>query len=355
MSENDRYSLNQLLALCSVAVLTPALRLLPTQSARLAGRGGWLSVLLALPAAAAYGLLLWRFAARRREGESLSALWKRAAGARTGTLLLALCGLWLSFYAGFSLRAGAERLITTVYPTGRRAVFVLTLGLPAACAAAGPARTLARMGKLVLPMLVGVIVLTLLFAVPELRTENLLPLTMHDAPTLLRGAVPTLGVALLALTLLFFLSDRLSSPGRYRAVALRIALMGLLMSLLVAAVTGAFGHELAASLTRPYFSLVRELVFFRSLERMEAFVVTFWLFSDFLLAAALLNGARRCFGGGTRPALLCGFAAIALGCLLAPESESYAALSERWVPALNFLFCLLPPGVFGLGLLRKRI
>ena len=159
MSENDRYSLNQLLALCSVAVLTPALRLLPTQSARLAGRGGWLSVLLALPAAAAYGLLLWRFAARRREGESLSALWKRAAGARTGTLLLALCGLWLTFYAGFSLRAGAERLITTVYPTGRRAVFVLTLGLPAACAAAGPARTLARMGKLVLPMLVGVIVL----------------------------------------------------------------------------------------------------------------------------------------------------------------------------------------------------
>ena len=62
------YTLGQLLALCSVMALTPALRLLPGASAALAGRGAWLSILLALPAAVAYGAFLGRFGQRRREG-----------------------------------------------------------------------------------------------------------------------------------------------------------------------------------------------------------------------------------------------------------------------------------------------
>lgn len=359
MKRDDSYSLGQLLALCTVAVLTPALRLLPSETARLAGRGGWFSVLLALPAAAAYGWILRAFAGKRREGESLASLWRRAAGERAGALLLALTGLWLLFYAGFSLRAGAERLVTTVYPAGKRAVFALSMGLIAALAGAGGARALARMAKLVLPLLIGAIALTLAFAVPEIHADNLLPLAARDAPALLRGALPTLDAAGLALTLLFFLSDGLSGPAPYRAVAARIALLGSLMSALVAAVTGVFGHELSAALTRPFFSLVRNLVFFRSLERIEALVVTLWLFSDFLLVAALLNGARRCLrpllGERVPLAPLCALASLFLGVLLAPDAQSYARLSLRWIPALNFGFCLLPPGIFALGALRKKL
>lgn len=360
MKSADRFSLNQLLALCSVTALTPALRVLPSASAKLAGRGGWLSVLLALPAAALYGLFLWRFSQKRREGESLPELWQRAAGPRVGALLLALCGLWLLLYAGFTLRAGAERLVTTVYPRAERPMFALPLGLLAAVAAAGQARTLARMAKLVLPLMVGIIGLTLLFSLPELRADNLLPLTGRDALPLLRGALPTLDVAALILTLLFFLSEHLTGEGVYRSVALRILLLGGLMALLVAAVLGSFGHELTASLTRPYFSLVRNLVFFRTLERVEALVVTLWLFADFLLSAALLLIARRCLspllGESRLLAAACGAAALALACFLAPDAASYARLSELWIPAANAAVCfLLIPGVYLAGRLRRRL
>ena len=190
MKSSDRFTLGQLLALCSVMALTPALRLLPGASAALAGRGGWLSVLLALPAAIAYGAFLWHFGQQRREGESLPALWQRAAGERVGAALLMLCGLWLLFYAGFTLRDSAQRLIDTVYPHADRRLFVLPLGLAAAVAGAGEARRLVRCAKMLLPLLVGAIALTLLFALPELHSDNLLPLAGQDALPVLKAVFP---------------------------------------------------------------------------------------------------------------------------------------------------------------------
>ncbi len=360
MKSSDRFTLGQLLALCSVMALTPALRLLPGASAALAGRGGWLSVLLALPAAIAYGAFLWHFGQQRREGESLPALWQRAAGERVGAALLMLCGLWLLFYAGFTLRDSAQRLIDTVYPHADRRLFVLPLGLAAAVAGAGEARRLVRCAKMLLPLLVGAIALTLLFALPELHSDNLLPLAGQDALPVLKGALPTLDVAALILVLLFFLSDRLIGEGRYRSVAGRIALLGTLMAALTAAVIGAFGHELSARLTQPYFSLVRNLVFFHSLERIEALLVALWIFSDFLLTAALLLVVRRCLAPlcGEKPWLgaAIGAPALLIGCLLAPEAAAFERLSSRWIPVANAAVCLLLiPGVYVLGKLRKRL
>lgn len=359
MKNTHSCSLGQLLALCSVCALTPALRLLPSGSAVLAGRGGWLSVLLALPLAVAYAAFLWHFAQRRQAGESPQKLWLRAAGPGPGRVLLALIALWLLFYAAFTLRDAARRLIGTVYPHADRRSFILPLGLAAGAAGAGDLRRLARTARLVLPLMVGAIALTLLFSLPSLRADNLFPPAGRDLRPLLRGALPTLDVAGLVLVLLFFFSGDLAPGGRFRQIALRIALLGALMAALTAAVIGAFGHELTARLAQPYFSLVRDLVFFRSLERMEALLVALWIFSDFLLTASLLLAARRCLsaaGAELRPAWLPAAPVLLLACLLAPEAERFALLSQRWVPLSNALVCLLlVPGVYLLGRLRRKI
>ena len=46
---NDRISLRQLLTLTFAALLSPAIRILPGRTARIAGEGGWLAALAALP------------------------------------------------------------------------------------------------------------------------------------------------------------------------------------------------------------------------------------------------------------------------------------------------------------------
>ena len=86
--------------------------------------------------------------------------------------------------------------------------------------------------------------------------------------------------------------------------------MLLMVTAVSLAVLGNFGAELTARLTRPFFSLVRNLEFFGSLERIEALVVTLWVFPDFLLVSALLYTAqhilRLCFDlDPSRPRGIC--------------------------------------------------
>ena len=360
-------SRRQLFSLGAVIALVPTLRLFPSQTALLAGRGAWLTPLLALPL-----LLLWawgmsRLLDERLEGEQLPDLLLRLAG-RGGKAALALLSLWTLLYAAFVLRSGADRLVGTVYPGASPAVFAQLMGLVAAWAAYSTPRALARMGRMLLPLLMGVLLLLLGFAAFSADVDNLLPLgPEHLLPTL-QGAVVPLDVLTGAGTALCFLAGGLKKDGRplFPALAIWVAALAALLTLLSAAVTGVFGAELAASLARPFFVLVRTLVFFRTVERVEALVVMLWVFPDFLMAALFLYTAqyslRLLFGfrpdGGMHPrfdftngrwfVLLCGAAATVGGMLLAPTPAALERWSVVYVPALNlaFVFGLLPAVYF---------
>ncbi len=372
MKAADRYDRGQLLSLCAVLLLSPALRFCPTASITAAGRAAWLSPLAALPPLLLYALFLRRFLALRREGEGLSELCARALGEKAARVFLLLSALWFSFYAGFVVRAGAERFITTIYPHSGPAVFVVVLSLLSALAALGPARSLVRTAKLVLPLLTGALALILFTALFSAKPENLFPVTFSDLPQLLRGALPTLDV-LLGVTVLF---GFLCAPTEVRRAGAATRLVGavVFLSLLDAAILGSFGAELSARLTRPFFSLVRNLVFFRSVERVEALMVTLWVFPDFLLAAAALFAAQLCL----RRALgkeavwrgdaifslrrgrwlipVCALLALAAALWAAPDEKSFLFLSSRLIPALNLSYALLAlPFVYVVGKRTGRL
>ena len=349
----------QLYSLGALVFLTPALRLFPSQAAALAGRGGWLTPLTALPLLLVYARFLTELLSLRREGESLPDLISRAAGAPG----LALCALWLLLYGAFVLRSGADRFVGTVYPRAAPSVFSAVMGLLALAGALAGFRTLARLGRMLLPLLAGVLLLLLLIALPGARLDNLWPLHPADLPGLVRGAlVPTDLVAGTAAALCFVPCARRAERGGQRARSLwMLGLCGLL-TLLALTVTGRFGHELAAELSRPFFVLVRTLRIFRTLERFEALVVMLWIFPDFLMAALYLWAGRQALGlllagkelGPRRfgPAedtargltWVCGAAVIGLGLVLAPDSGSLERWSRTLIPAINlvFSFGLLP-------------
>ena len=136
------------------------------------------------------------------------------------------------------------------------------------------------------------------------------------------------------------------------------------------AIQGRFGAALSARLTAPFFALVRNQVFFRSLERLEALVVALWIFPDFLLTGMTLQAAQLCLRTalGTPPTAgerrfslqngrwliwLCGASAIALGLTLVPDPAALLLWSRRVIPAGSLLVSLvLLPGL--LALCRRR-
>ena len=368
MKQDRSLSANQLAALGFVLMLSPALRLFPSAAAQSAGRAAPLAALLALPPAALYLYLGCRAAALRREGEGLCALIARALPGRGGRMALLALWLWLCVYAGFVLRSGADRFIVAVYPEAPAAFFVLTMAAAALAAAFAPYRDAARTAKLVLPAVGGVLALVLLSSLGELRAVNLLPLRPESAAGLVRGAVSGLDVLLWAIGApAFALGETAKGPAPYPRLLGALALGCAALVFMSAAVVGSFGAPLAASLSWPFFSLVRNLVFFRSVERVEALVVALWVFPDFLIEALFLRAARRALAlslgrrwplfSGTRSAsALCAGAAAAFALLAAPDGRTLSLLSGTIIPGASRFFALVFfPALLGLGRLRGRI
>lgn len=367
MHKDDIFSRRQLFALGAAAALSPALRLYPALSVRLAGRGAWLSALCCLPPLLLYAFLCSRLAAARREGEGLGELALRCLGDEAGRALLLLLGLWLLVYAGFALRAAADRFVVSLFPRSAPGFFVVTLGLAALRAAQGSPRALARMARMLFPLLMGVILLLLLCSLRQAEPENLLPLTEADALPVLFGALPVGEVLLFALFAPgFLLGGVKKEPGGLGELALWLSGMCLLLTAICAAVLGCFGAEITEKLSLPFFTLVRNLVFFRSLERVEALVVSLWLFPDFLLCSLTLFSAGHCLRlalGGKLPILsdgrgifwLSATAAIALGLWMAPNAAWLTRWSERIVPIGQGAAALIVPIIYMVGKGKHRL
>ncbi len=372
MINQDPYPGRQLRSLTAAALLGPITRLIPGSAAVLGGKTAWAGPLAALPFLLTYAWLLSRLRRRLSPGEGLPELALRQFGPRRGRLPLLLPGGWLLLYCAFLLRSGAERLQVTCYPRTSPTFFVVCLGLLATLAALGSFRSLLRLGRMVEPLLLGVLLLILLSAFSSLDPTELLPLSLQDAPALLCSAFPSLDLIGFALALLSMFPQA-GEVGGFRRTGLWTCGLCLLLTALGAAVQGRLGASLSARFAVPFFALVRNLVFFRSLERVEAMVAGLWILPEFLLGGICLHGAQRCLrlalsdppqdgvrrldlGKGRGLIWLCGGIAIGLGLLLGRDPVRLLLWSRTIIPWLNLAASfLLIPGLFLLGKRKKKL
>ena len=201
--------------------------------------------------------------------------------------------------------------------------------------------------------------------VQKMRKDAVKP---PEAAGLARGVLAALDLLLGGVfvgTLLLSELERGSfSPGRG---FLSLSAFALVLGLLSAELIGCFGSALTARLAWPFFSLVRNLVFFRSIERIEALVVALWVFPDFLIVALFLRQGARCVTAslgarwGTLRAFpaalgLCALAALVFALTAAPDGETLQRLSRTLIPAGNLLVMLLFfPAILGAGLRSGRL
>ena len=375
MNKLTQISRRQLFALATLMLLVPSLRLFITAATDYAGRAVWLTALLAALPMLIYMHFISDLMDCRREGENIQELMLRCLGQKLGRAALALTAAWLVLYAGFILRSGADRLITTVYPNSSPGVFTLGLGLVCLAAALGNPRSIVRSAMLISPVLIGSLLLILLFSLDSIETSNLLPVTVDDALPVALGSLAAVDVLSFGVYAVCFLEGLCPlEPGRARQGSLWLLAMVLLLSLLCLAVVGMFGAELCSRLSRPFFIMVRNLVFFRTVERVEALVVMLWLFPDFLLVSVFLYAAqyslRLCLWQDARfmgerfrdmsrgrwliwPTAL---AAIICSLLIGPDALSLDFWSAKLIPAINLIFAFIfIPSIYIVGKVRKTL
>ena len=360
MTLPDRVSPRQFVASAFVSALSLLIRRFPRSLAARAGRGALLAVpLSALPMLAALAAA-WLLFRKRPAGSGPSDVFAAYFGQLPGRALTGLYGLWFVSYAGFLLRSGAERMLTTVYTGTQPWVFVCIMAPICALAAAGRLLPLTRTAMLLRPLMLAMILGIALLTAKDLDLSLLLPLRAVDAGDVAVSALEIANLLSIGFFLGFF-ADRLERPLRPKDYAPWLtALLGVI-GLMTAGCLGMFGSELTAKMRFPYFMLVRDLTVLGALERVEPVVIALWVFSDFVLISLLL----RLAAGNLRSALglrvgrvvpmICGAAAVAAALLLPGGLDAQRMLSERVVPLLSAVLAFGPfPVLLAVGALRKK-
>lgn len=373
MNDTTPVTQKQYAAAVFAALLSPTMRLVPRVCAAVAGRGAWLSVLPALALLLLLPLLMRPLLLALRPGEGMADLILRVYGGAVGRAVLAAYGVWMLFYAGFILRSGAERLSSVVYRQSGTMPFILVMLLLCLPAVMGTFRAAVRTGYVLRGVLLTVLGVSAALALPNIRWDELFPLRLADMPSTVMGALPIAAVGGTA-ALFPFLREDVQTP----AHPVRQCLPPLLLYLLIAALlcletVGTYGAKLTARLSYPFFTMVRDVTLFGTARRIEAGVVTAWVFADYILCVLLMRCAQTIFrvmlrlpktdGGGMlrlrdgRWLILPQAAAVLLCSLLPPSSvQGLLMWSERLVPSVCSLFTFGGPAVLLLvGKLRKKL
>lgn len=157
-------------------------------------------------------------------------------------------------------------------------------------------------------------------------------------------------------------------PGRLALLFITLWLLPLcslllIIMLLCISTVGSFGAELTARMYYPFFVMMRNLRFFNLLERIEAFLISQWVVTDFIFVSLLqvcTSNLARVFQGGyeqrRRWAPGCAVVAVLAGFFCASSSFALQELTEHLIPLGNavVLFGVLP-AIYLVGKVRDTI
>lgn len=357
------YDRRQLKAMCFVASLAPVTRLLPKATAQLAGSASWLAPLCALPPLLLFLLVLTALMKMRREGEGLGEVIMRRAGRRAGSVGLGLIAAFQLFSAGFILRTGAHRLISTIYPSAGQWFFMATMLLMGTLAALGPVKALPRAARVFAPVLLAVMLLALVLSLDSVDARNLLPFTKTSPGELFLSSLAVVEIYGGVLYCAALIEDRAPLHGRrFSSHAGWLALICALLTFFCAVIIGCYGAQLVARFSHPFFSTVRDVTLMKTIERIEALVATLWVLSDFVIFSLLLCCAshilRLIFGfkpektdarmldmsNGRVLIVICAALTAVAAALIPSNEETMRGISQMIVPcaSLSILFVILP-------------
>ena len=272
-------------ALIFVSLLSPIIRLFPKSAVSIGGKAVWFSPLLALPLVLLIFAMMQRFLKNAGPEEGLGDMIIKAAGKVAGKIMLTLIAFWLVFYTGFIVKSSAERLLSSIYPNGQPAMFVVTTVLVAAWMASGKLRSLGRTAEIFAGVIGVIILIIILVAGFSIKAKNLLPITVKDAGGIAIGAIPVANVLGIGSYMAFLSGSEKTAKKNFGAVLLLVIVI---MAIMVTTI-GNLGTEIINSLQHSFFVMVRDIDLIGVTERIEAAVIISWVITDILYVTVLLK------------------------------------------------------------------
>ena len=353
---NNKITHKQLMAIAFISLLSPIIRIVPV------GYASWLSPVIAIVPIALHMIMMSSFLKNRKENEGLAHMFMRSVGKTGGKAVALLFALWGMVYAGFVLRMGSERLLSSVYANGSVSFFVVVTLLVSLIGAFGNIKNLARSAQILVLMISSTLVIIFVFALTSVKTENLLPVSYLNSGDILYGAVPVANV-ICVFSYFTFLSAYVKRGEDERRITLKwgAGMLVLLFGVLITTI-GALSINLAKNVQNPFFVVIRDITIFNTVERIESIVIAMWAMSDFVYLSSIITIVSEMWCVVTNTAqkkwFVVPIAAVALvsAFAIAPNAFALKRFADIAVPGIHFILTFFVlPAVFIIGKIRKKI
>lgn len=284
---DDKISMRQLLVLLFAALLSPTIHALPAAPAAVAGEGGWLSSLVALPVGLAMCWVTLTLLRGLPEGTGLAGAMHITLGPVLGRIVLAVYLLWGILELAAGVRLCGARILSTGYTNAPLLLYMVLLLGAVLWITRGRLAAFARAGEifyLILSITLGVV---LLLAAFHIEAENLFPIWTEDVPAVLASSLSVLSVLGTAV-LGAFLDGTVTRRKSDKSRALRwTAAACLMLTGLQIVNLGNFGPALIARLEQPFFMMVRDIGVHGAFQRAESVIMAVWVLSDLVFAGLI--------------------------------------------------------------------
>ncbi len=278
----NKVTIRQAFIIFIVSTLSPAIRLFPTDCARLGEEAAWIAPIISAVPLLLICVVLNAFF-KNQNAANLADVFTLSLGKIAGKTVISFYLFWSVILYFLYIRYYVERLMSSLFPNSDMRFFIITIMIVVYLAARGKIEAFARFSEL--SFLVFTVVLTIFFIllIPNVKMSNLFPLTYHDIIPAAKATYPVLGIWGY-ITLVFFLGENIMDKDRinkiYKKSVLFIAVMA---SLTVLFVVGSLGYKVVQRMSLPFFNATKLITVMETLDRLESVLLAIWVVADFIV------------------------------------------------------------------------
>ncbi len=286
-AEKEKISTRQLMLLFIVSTFSPATKVFPTFTAKIAKEAGWLSPIVAFAGLVVLVIVVQSFF-KKDKSLNLSDVIYNILGKIIGRVVVSIYFVWILLLLAFYLRNYAERILTLILPNTTMNFFIITMLLLVFFVVRGGIVALVRLNEILFLAITIVFGITTIFSFSNFHITNILPVSYKDILPITKA-----GYIIYAIwgyfLFMFFFADKVSDKERIKRLGIRSAFYLLAVSTALIAVTiGNMGQSLATRISVPYFVTIKIISILNVLERFESVVLTVWVAADFVIISALM-------------------------------------------------------------------
>jgi spore germination protein KB len=359
--EKGRISVRQTVFLLVNLIFATEIEFIPAILAKFTGQDAWVSVLVTGVLGVLLGFLVISLSLRFPEknlveyaGEILCPWVGRALGIFLGLYLIYLCSL--------VIREFGDHLVTAVMPTTPLVAFSIIFVLMVVYGVYLGLEVFARVNEIIFPLFLFVILAGALLVVPEMDFRLLEPVLVHPPVSILRGTISLFAFYSEGLLVLLLFLPYLRRPEDAQKINLSVSLL-LTVSIVIIVISelAVFGPAEVERMLFPTFELVKMIRIGDFLERIESFLLSFWVATValkvmLLYYAALLSFAQSLNLKDYRPLVLPGALVLVVLSIISFPNVGYTRsfLATTWTVCGLFLHAGIPFLLYIFAVIRNK-